>query len=65
MALPGPGQYLVTFRYRPTPALLGLAVSGLAGVGLGVWVALEVARVVRRRRSGRSRTVARSDITRG
>jgi hypothetical protein len=50
VGLPGPGEYLVSFRYRPTPALVGAAVSGLAGVGLAVWAALELVGVTRRRR---------------
>ncbi len=51
--LPGPGTYLVTFRYRPAPALVGLAVSALVGLGLAVWVAAEAVGWIRRRRGSR------------
>jgi hypothetical protein len=51
--LPGPGTYLVTFHYRPVPALVGMAVSALAGLGLAAWAAVEEVGRVRRRRGGR------------
>jgi hypothetical protein len=52
VALPGPGEYRVTFRYRPTAALVGIAVSGVAGFALVVWVVLELIGARRRRRKG-------------
>jgi hypothetical protein len=52
VALPGPGEYQVTFRYRPGAALVGLIVSGVAGAALVVWAALELVGVRRRRRKG-------------
>ena len=53
--LPGPGRYVVTFRYRPAAALVGIAVSGVVGTGLVVWMAFEVVLAVRRRRTGATR----------
>ncbi len=55
VALPGPGEYRVTFRYRPASALVGLIVSGLAGVVLLVWAAVELVEAGRRRRRGAGR----------
>ncbi len=43
VVLPGPGEYLVSFRYRPGPAVVGVWVSVLAAAGLTVWIALEAA----------------------
>ena len=54
--LPSPGDYLVSFHYRPTPALAGLAASGVAGIGLAVWVVLEAVGMARRRRRGSTGT---------
>jgi hypothetical protein len=48
VALPGRGDYLVTFSYLPDSVPVGLVMSALAGLGLLVWAALVVA--VRRRR---------------
>jgi hypothetical protein len=50
VALPGPGTYLVSFDYRPRPALGGLWISALAGAGLVVWTGAEVVGAARRRR---------------
>ncbi len=57
VGLPGPGEYVVSFRYRPAPALVGLAVSAVVGVGMAGWAVLELVGVARRRRgSGRGAT---------
>ena len=48
--LSGPGEYRVTFRYRPAAALVGLMVSGVAGLGLLGWAAGELLGARRRRR---------------
>ena len=54
--LPGPGEYLVSFQYRPATALVGIIVSGLATLGLLAWAILEVVGIARRRRAdGRPR----------
>jgi hypothetical protein len=50
VALPGPGTYLVTFRYRPTSAVVGMAVSALTGLGLVAWGTAEAVGWLRRRR---------------
>ena len=50
VSLPGPGEYRVTFRYRPSAALAGLVVSGVAGVALLAWAAWELLGAWRRRR---------------
>ncbi len=49
--LPGPGEYLVSFRYRPATALVGIVVSGAVALGLLAWTALELIGVSRRRRA--------------
>jgi hypothetical protein len=55
VALPGPGEYRVTFSYRPASALVGLIISGLAGVVLLVGAAVElIGARGRRRRDGRA-----------
>jgi hypothetical protein len=51
--LPGPGTYLVTFHYRPAPAVVGMAVSALTGLGLVAWVVAEAVGWLRRRRRSR------------
>jgi hypothetical protein len=48
--LPGPGTYLVTFRYRPAPAVVGMVLSALTGLGLLTWGAAEAVGRFRRRR---------------
>jgi len=50
VSLPGPGEYRVTFRYRPAAALVGLVVSALAAAALLAWSALELLGARRRRR---------------
>ena len=65
VTLPGPGEYLVTFRYRPAPAVVGLSVSVLAAAGLAVWVALEATGAVRRRRGSGGRTDPAAELSRG
>ena len=65
VTLPGPGEYLVTFRYRPAPAVVGLSVSVLAAAGLTVWVALEATGAVRRRRGSGGRTDPAAELSRG
>ena len=50
VSLPGPGEYRVTFRYRPAAALVGLVVSGVAGVALLAWAGSELLGARRRRR---------------
>jgi hypothetical protein len=65
VTLPGPGEYLVTFRYRPAPAAVGLSVSVLAAAGLTVWVALEATGAVRRRRGSGGRTDPAAELSRG
>lgn len=52
--LPGPGEYLVTFRYRPATAEVGLVVSGVAGVTLLLWGVVEIWYRRRRVRAGPS-----------
>jgi hypothetical protein len=49
VALPGAGLYQVSFTYAATSALLGLALSALATVGLAVWAVMEM--IARRRRA--------------
>ncbi len=51
VALPGPGEYVVSFRYRPAPALVAVWISAVAGVGLAVWAVAEA--VLARRRGSR------------
>jgi hypothetical protein len=46
--LPAAGKYLVSFNYRPASAQRGLLISAGTGVGLVVWLAVEL--VLRRRR---------------
>jgi hypothetical protein len=50
VALPGPGEYRVTFRYRPAAALVGLVISGVAGAALVGWAAVAALVWARRRR---------------
>ena len=50
VALPQPGDYLVTFTYSATPAVVGLLVSGAAAVALLVWALVESLNALRRRR---------------
>ncbi len=50
VALPGAGEYRVTFRYRPAAALAGIVTSALAGVILLAWAVVEVVGSRRRRR---------------
>ncbi len=52
VALPGQGDYLVTFSYLPDSVPVGLALSAVAGLGLFIWAAAVAVR--RRRRAGRS-----------
>jgi hypothetical protein len=52
VALPDPGDYLVTFIYSATPAVVGLLVSGVATVALLVWALVECLNALRRRRPG-------------
>jgi hypothetical protein len=49
--LPAAGEYRVTFHYRPTVALAGMALSALAGVGFLVWWVVEWVVARRRRRA--------------
>jgi hypothetical protein len=49
VALPGAGLYQVSFTYAAGSALLGVALSALATVGLAVWAVTEM--MARRRRS--------------
>lgn len=51
VALPGPGDYRVSFTYAATSALVAVAVSAAAAVILVVWGAAEL---VARRRRGRA-----------
>ena len=39
VALPGHGDYLVTFSYLPDSVPVGLALSAVAGLGLLIWAA--------------------------
>ncbi len=55
VALPGPGEYRVSFSYAPAAAVAGLVVSAAAGAAL---VLGALAEVVRRRRRIRGRPVA-------
>jgi hypothetical protein len=50
VALPNPGDYLVTFTYSSTPAVVGLLVSGAATAALGVWACVDCLGAIRRRR---------------
>ncbi len=50
MALPSPGDYLVTFTYSPNSARVGIAVSALAAGALALWGAWELLGSRRRRR---------------
>jgi ABC-type nitrate/sulfonate/bicarbonate transport system permease component len=34
----GPGEHLVTFRYRPVPTYLGFGLAVLTAVLLGIWL---------------------------
>ena len=49
VTLPGPGDFLVTFSYAPRSALVGVAVSSAAALGLFSWGAVEAVRARRRR----------------
>jgi hypothetical protein len=53
VALPGPGDYLVTFSYAAASAVAGLVVSAAAVAGLVVWALVEVSLGRRRRRRAR------------
>jgi hypothetical protein len=53
VAVPGPGEYLVRFTYRPSWASVGLVVSAATGAGLLAWATAEVVGARRRRRGGR------------
>ena len=53
VVLPGPGDFLVTFRYAARPALIGVAISAAAAVVLTGWAVAEAVRA-RRRRPGRT-----------
>jgi hypothetical protein len=53
LSLPGPGDYLVTFTYAATSAVVGLAVSAVAAGGLILWALVEVVGLRRRRRQRR------------
>jgi hypothetical protein len=58
VVVPGPGEYLVRFTYRPSEVTVGLVVSALTGVGLLAWITVEVVGSRRRRRrrgTGRER----------
>jgi hypothetical protein len=50
VAIPSAGRYQVSFAYVPTPARIGILVSGLAAVALVVTGLLELAGGWRRRR---------------
>jgi hypothetical protein len=50
VALPDPGDYLVTFSYSAAPAVVGLLMSGVATVALLVWAFVEWRNARRRRR---------------
>ena len=53
VALPAAGEYLVSFRYAPSSAFVGLVSSAMVGAGLVGWAVVEaVGSVRRRRRSG-------------
>jgi hypothetical protein len=51
--LPAAGKYLVSFNYRPASAQRGLVISAGVGVGLVVWLAVEIVLGRRRRRARR------------
>jgi hypothetical protein len=53
VALPAAGDYLVTFSYAPTDAVVGLVVSAVAVVGLGVAAVCVLVSARRRRRARR------------
>ncbi len=53
VTIPGPGNYLVTFDYRPTSAFLGGAVSAVAATALALWAVAETVRRWWRRRRRR------------
>jgi hypothetical protein len=55
VAVPGPGEYLVRFTYRPSWVPVGLVVSAVTGVGLLAWAGTEVVLSRRRRRDRGSR----------
>jgi hypothetical protein len=61
VALPDAGDYLVTFTYSATPAVVGLLVSGVATVALLVWALVECLSALRRRR--RPGTEARPPVS--
>ena len=65
VALPDPGEYVVSFRYRPAPALAGLWISALAGAGLVAWTGVEAVGAVRRRRGSVGRQPPRTGISPG
>ncbi len=50
VALPDPGDYLVTFTYSATPAVVGLLVSGAAAAALVAWAFLDCLGAIRHRR---------------
>jgi hypothetical protein len=52
--LPSAGTWVVTFTYRTTSAVVGIAASAVAGLGVAAWVVAE-AIGVRRRRARRRR----------
>jgi hypothetical protein len=54
--LPGPGEYLVIFRYRPSAVEEGLVLSAVTGAALLLWGAGEIWQRRRRGRSERSST---------
>ena len=50
VALPGPGDYRVTFTYLPSDVVAGLVLSGVGAVGVLVAGGFELASIRRRRR---------------
>ena len=52
--IPGPGDYVVSFSYAPTPAVVGLVLSAVAAGGLLVWAVAELIGIRRRARVTRA-----------